>query len=105
LHALALWLVRQAVDVFAALTGFYYSKKYAMLTRRLGRPPLSERLTPRGFVAVEIDGLSHEHLQRALDDGHMPYLAGQLRRGRLLALWAALYYARCPGGHPLRQQL
>ena len=78
------WLVRQAVDIFAALTGFYYSKKYAMLTRRLGRPVAEQHPTSRGFVAIEIDGLSYDQLQHAIDEGHMPYLAGQLRRGRLL---------------------
>ncbi len=88
LRALARWLVRQAVDIFAAVTGFYYSKKFAVLTRRLGRPPAGQHLTSRGFVALEIDGLSHQHLRQAIDDGHMPYLASQVRHGRLLlARW------------------
>ncbi len=84
LRGLARWLGQEAVDVFAALTGFYYSKKFAVLTGRRSRPPAGERPAARGFVAVEIDGLSHEHLLQAIDDGHMPYLASQIRSGRLL---------------------
>ena len=88
LRALALWIARQAVDVFAALTGFYYSKKYAVLTRRFGWPPADQRAGTRGFVAVEIDGLSYDQLQRAIAEGHMPYLASQIHSGRLrLSPW------------------
>jgi len=88
LRALALWIARQAVDVFAALTGFYYSKKYAMLTRRFGLPPADQRPAARGFVAVEIDGLSCDQLQRAIAEGRMPYLAGQIHSRRLcLSPW------------------
>lgn len=88
LRGAVLWLVRQVVDIFAALTGFYYSKKFAMLTKRLGRLPTGQRSSARGFVAMEIDGLSYDHLQRAIEEGHMPYLASQLRRGRLtLSRW------------------
>lgn len=88
LRALILWVTRLAVDVFAALTGFYYSRKYAVLTRRLGQPPADHRPGARGFVAVEIDGLSYDQLQHAIAEGHMPYLASQVHSGRLrLAPW------------------
>ena len=79
------WLVRQAVDIFAALSGFYYSKKFAMLTRRFGLPRARENDPARGFVVLETDGLSHYHLMQAIEAGYMPYLASQLRRGRLQA--------------------
>ena len=88
LSDLFLWLVRQAVVVFAALSGFYYSKKFAVLTRRLGRPPASGDTHSRGFIVIEIDGLSYDHLCRAMEAGVMPYLASQIRQGRLaLARW------------------
>jgi len=88
LRALALWIARQAVDVFAALTGFYYSKKYALLTRGFGQTPAAQCPDARGFVAVEIDGLSYPELRRALAEGHMPYLAGQIHSRRLrLSPW------------------
>ncbi len=83
LRSLILWLVRQVVDIFAALSGFYYSKKFAMLTGRLGLAKAQGNARTRGFVAIEIDGLSHDHLQRALEEGYMPYLASQVRQGRL----------------------
>ena len=88
LRELLLWVIRQAVDIFAAISGFYYSKKFAMLTSRLGQPPASGSTEERGFIVLEIDGLSHAHLQQAIEGGHMPYLASQLRRGRLeVARW------------------
>lgn len=77
-----LWAARLGVDLFAAISGFYYSKKFAMLTKRLGRGPTRTRAATRGFIVVEIDGLSHEQLQRAVDQGTMPYLAGQVHQGR-----------------------
>jgi hypothetical protein len=83
-----LWLVRQIIDIFAALSGFYYSRKYAILAARLGRSPARSRIAGRGFVIVQIDGLSHEQLQKAIDAGHMPHLAHQIRQGRLqVAPW------------------
>ena len=84
LRSLFLWLAQQAVDIFVAISGFYYSKKFAVLSKRFGRPPQSEAPTSRGFIVVEIDGLAHEHLRRAVVGGQMPYLARQLERGRLL---------------------
>ncbi len=88
LRRLLLWCARQAVDIFAAISGFYYSRKFAMLTSRFGRPAMRVDSASRGFIVLEIDGLSYEHLQRAIESRQMPYLAGQLRRGRLtLARW------------------
>ncbi len=82
LHRCFAWGARQVVDVFAAISGFYYSKKFAMLARRLGRPPAEARASTRGFIVLEIDGLSFDQLRQATDKGDMPYLASQLRQGR-----------------------
>ena len=88
LRRLLLWIVRQTVDIFAALSGFYYSKKFAALTRRLGRPAAGDNRGSRGFIVIEIDGLAYERLQQAIEAGHMPYLAHQISQGRLqLAPW------------------
>ncbi len=88
LRSLVLWLIRQVLDVFAALSGFYYSKKFAALAGRFGRAPAPGTKEARGFIVIEIDGLSHEHLQRAIEGGQLPYLASQLRRERLtMAPW------------------
>jgi len=58
-----------------------YRAKYRLLGRRMGRPEAPP--TPeRGLVLIQIDGLSFDHLQQALQEGRMPYLARQIRRGR-----------------------
>ena len=75
-------LARHVVDIFAALSGFYYSRKFALLAARLGRPPTCGDPDARGFIVIEIDGLAHDRLLQAVDHGQMPYLASQLRRGR-----------------------
>jgi hypothetical protein len=88
LRELLLWIARQAIDIFAAVSGFYYSKKFAMLTSRLGQPPASGDTQDRGFIVLEIDGLAHAHLLQAIEAGQMPYLASQIQRGRLeVARW------------------
>jgi hypothetical protein len=72
------WFAERVLDVLGAMADVYYTHKYGAMSRRLGRPGvvLDER---RGFIVVQIDGLSYEHLIQAVAAGHMPYL------GRLLA--------------------
>jgi hypothetical protein len=72
------WFAERVLDVIGAVADVYYTRKYGAMARRLGRPgvALDQR---RGFIVVQIDGLSHEHLIQAVAAGHMPYL------GRLLA--------------------
>jgi hypothetical protein len=73
------WFAERVLDVLGAMADVYYTRKYGALARRLGRPgvALDQR---RGFIVIQIDGLSHEHLIQAVAAGHMPYL------GRLLAM-------------------
>ena len=64
---------------------------WARLARRLGglsdaairwaRMPPAEAPGRRRFVVVQIDGLSHANLLRALARGHMPTVARLIRRG------------------------
>ena len=77
------------MDNFAALTGFYYSKKYAAIARRLGlRPHIAQDSDRPGLIIIQIDGLSHELLQEMLDKRHMPNLRKLLQReGATLARW------------------
>lgn len=75
---MATWFARRALDFVGKLSDLYYSRKYGAMARQLGRPGL----TPddhRGFILIQIDGLSHDHLIQAVAGGHMPYV------GRLLA--------------------
>ena len=72
------WFAERVIDLVGAIADAYYTRKYGVMARRLGRPgvALDQR---RGFIIIQIDGFSHEHLIQAVAAGHMPYL------GRLLA--------------------
>lgn len=76
-------------DTLAALTGLYYSKKYAAIVKRLGLAGPGEAADGRrGFIIIQIDGLSHEALQAALEAGIMPHTRKMLERGHLrLSRW------------------
>jgi hypothetical protein len=65
------------------VTHWYYSRKYRALARHLGRPlaPPEPQRRP-GFILIQIDGLSYDHLQLALDGGFMPHLKQTLERGQ-----------------------
>jgi len=77
------------VDNFAALTGFYYSKKYTAILKRLGlRPQAAQDTAEPGLIIVQIDGLAHEHLLQAMDHRSMPSIKRMLRRsGFVLSPW------------------
>ncbi|MBN1136625.1 MAG: alkaline phosphatase family protein [Anaerolineae bacterium] len=82
------WLVRQIVDLFNSLAAWYYRRKYGAAAKRLGRLPDEEVDDRRGFIALEIDGLGHDYLLRALEQGDMPYLGHLVRDGSYrLARW------------------
>ncbi len=76
------WFARRTLDLVSKLTDFYYTRKYGALAQQLGRP----RISPdhrRGFIIIQIDGLSHDHLTQAIDAGYMPHLAHLLDEGLL----------------------
>lgn len=76
----ALVLTAQGLlDLVAVLLGSYYSLKFAAVTRRLGLP-LVPQSTRRGFVIVQVDGLSGDHLGPAMAQGYAPHLQRMLRR-------------------------
>jgi len=84
------WCVQQFWDAVAAISGFYYSHKYAAIARRLGYSQAVQRAPKRGFIIIQIDGLSHQHLLEAMAEGDAPYLARMVRRG-----WGKLMRWRC----------
>ncbi len=48
--------------------------------RMLGLQPVSGRATAPGLIMIQVDGLSHTQLQRALANGNMPFLRRLLKR-------------------------
>jgi uncharacterized membrane protein YvlD (DUF360 family) len=59
-----------------------------IVRRQLKRAQLAERTDVPGVVFLEIDGLAHDVLRRALRDGNAPVLAGWMReRGYRLEGW------------------
>ena len=62
-------------------------RKYEALARQIGRPEVSPD-GRRGFVIIQIDGLSYEHLIEAMERGYLPYLRRLVREeGWYLAPW------------------
>jgi len=87
--ALIARVLQGLLDAIAAILGLYYTTKYATLARRLGLPR-APRSSRRGFVIIQIDGLSHDGLCAAMERGYAPYLARLVRRGEYtLQPWRA----------------
>ncbi len=53
-------------------------RKYEALARQMGRPVVSPD-GRRGFIVVQIDGLSYDHLVEAMERGYLPYLRRLVR--------------------------
>lgn len=77
------WFARRVLNLVGVLTDIYYTRKYGVLARRLGRPGARPD-SRRGFIIIQIDGLSYDHLVQAIDTGYMPYLARLLACRRLV---------------------
>jgi len=70
---------------------FYPFRNERALRRRAG--------LHRGFVGIQIDGLSHPHLKQALKKGYLPNIARHLKRGYVLRE----YMAGLPSSTPAAQ--
>jgi hypothetical protein len=82
MHRWAARLTAAAFDAFAAITGLYYSRKYAAIVRRLGlRWPAGQEASQPGLIIIQIDGLAHEHLRRAMQRRHLPNIRRMLEKG------------------------
>jgi len=77
------WFAQRVLDLVGVLTNAYYTHKYGTIARRLGRPGVRPNQR-RGFIIVQIDGLSHDHLMQALAAGYTPCLARLLAERRLV---------------------
>ena len=81
------WFERRVLDLVGGLADLYYQRKYGALARRLGRSTV-ETDGRRGFMIIQIDGLSHDHLSDALNSGAMPYVKHLLQSDQLaVAPW------------------
>lgn len=85
--AMSTWFARRVLDLVGKLTDTYYRLKYGAMARRLGRATVSDD-DERGFILIQLDGLSYSHMKEALDQGMMPYVKRQVTSGRWrLAPW------------------
>lgn len=97
------WWLRRIVDFLSWLAARISGRKYDLLARQVGRdareaPPgsLPARSGPAapgcparepGFLAIQVDGLAHEHLLQAMALGHAPALQRLLAQGYRLQRW------------------
>ena len=81
------WL-RQLALALAFWLAWVTGRKYDALARRMGRPESAPDASGRRrFVIIQIDGLAHEYLLRAIAGGHMPALQRLLAQGHRLQRW------------------
>ena len=85
--AVSTWGMRRVIDVGRGLARWYYRRKYGTLARRMGRSGLVPG-SRRGFIIIQIDGLSYDYLRQGMRSGYAPYLARLVSEGRLsLRAW------------------
>lgn len=84
------WLLQRVLDLIELLVTRLNQRKYGAMARRIGRGAASEPEADgrRGLIILQIDGLSHATLQRALERGAMPHLRRMMERdGYRLERW------------------
>ncbi len=60
---------------------WFFRGRYQLLAGLLGLRPEGDERSERGTLLIEIDGLGHGNLQRALELGYMPYTKRLLESG------------------------
>lgn len=83
------WLLQRVLDFIELIVAWFNRRKYRALARRMGREVESEEKEDQtGLIILQIDGLSHSTLQRALERGAMPHLRRMIEReGYRLEPW------------------
>lgn len=79
---MATWFEHKVIDLVGTLSRLYYTGKYGAMAQQLGRMRF-DTSQQRGFIIVQIDGLSYEHLMEAVERGYMPYVGRLIASGRL----------------------
>ena len=77
------WFAQRVLDFAGAVRDVYYTRKYGAMARHLGRPGVSPDHR-RGFIVIQIDGLSHKYLTQAIAVGAMPHVRRLLDERRLV---------------------
>ncbi|MEE8390367.1 MAG: hypothetical protein V3S14_06155 [Anaerolineae bacterium] len=102
------WFARRVLDLISTLTDTYYTRKYGTMARQLGRPGVTPDQR-RGFIIIQIDGLSYDHLKQAIDAGlcAIPESAadGAPPDGGLVALRPPQHHPGGPSRDSVWQQL
>ncbi len=75
--------LRRFLDLWQSLARWYYGWRYGAVAKRMASPGAK---VGRGFVVVQIDGLSHACLLDAVVKGYVPYIASLLRSGQAEAV-------------------
>lgn len=83
------WLLQRVLDLIELLVTWFNRRKYGAMARRMGRGAAdADADGRRGLIILQIDGLSHATLQRALEQGAMPHLSRMMERdGYRLERW------------------
>jgi hypothetical protein len=63
------------------LQSWFFRGRYQLLAGLLGLAPEGDQDSPRGTLFIEIDGLGHGSLMRALELGYMPFTRRLLKQG------------------------
>lgn len=81
------WLLQRVLDLLELLVTWFNRRKYGAMARRMGRSAADDD-GRRGLIILQIDGLSHATLQRAMERGAMPHLRRMVERdGYRLERW------------------
>lgn len=85
------WLLQRVLDLIELIVRWFDSRRYGVMARRMGRDPAGDD-GRRGLIILQIDGLSHEALQQAMDRGFMPHLKRLTERDgfRLQRWWCGV---------------
>jgi hypothetical protein len=78
------WFAQRVIDLLGRLNDLYYTRKYGEMARQLGRAGLAGDPDRRGFIILQIDGLSYETLIQAVAAGAMPFTARLLGEHKLV---------------------
>jgi len=78
---------------------WYYKTKYVLLARLLGRKDVEADLSRRGLLVIQIDGLSHEMLRRAMKKGYCPFLRRLIKRRFQLKRYNCGFPSNTPTAH------